>query len=157
MSVEENKAIIRYLVEEVVNRGDLDRIPELFAPDYTPHDPSNPARMGGLDGVRQFVGMLHAGMSDLEYTMEDLIAEGDRVAYRWSLKGRHTGPFMGIPATGSALSMTGIDIIRLVDGKIVESWVSADALGLLRQLGAVAPPQGTPPLLSRQEGSRDSA
>ncbi len=152
MSVEENKAIVRSLVEDVVNRGDLDRIPELFAPDYKPHDPSNPVRMGGLDGVKQFVCMLHAGISDLEYTMEDLIAEGDKVAYRWSLKGRHTGPFMGIPATGRTLSMVGVDIIRLVHGKIAESWVSADALSMLRQLGGIAPSQGTPPALPRSNG-----
>lgn len=142
--IEANKQIIKTLAEEVIQRGALERIAEFFSPDYVPHDPSNPARRGGVDGAREFIGMLHAGLSDIRYTVEDLIAESDRVVYRWVLQGIHTGFFMGVPPSGKTLRVTGIDIFRLANGKIVESWVSADALGMLQQLG-VLPPMGPPP------------
>lgn len=138
--IEENKRIVRAFAEDVVHRGNLDRIPEFFSPAYVAHDPSNPGRIGGLEGARRFISMLHAGMSTIEYTVEDMIAEGDKVVYRWMLKGTHTGVFMGVPPTGNRISMSGIDIIRLSEGKIVESWVNADAFGLLQQLGVLPPP-----------------
>ena len=141
----ENKAIVRRFAEEVVAGGALDKIPELFAPGFVAHDPANPERLGGVEGARAFVAMLHGGLSDLRYVIEDLIGEGDRVVYRWSLRGTHTGPFMGVPPTGKSLELAGIDIFRLLDGKIIESWVVADASGLLRQLGAGAPAAAAPP------------
>ncbi len=142
-NVEGNKAIARRLAEELVQGGDLALVDELFAVDYVPHDPSDPGRPGGRDGARQFIAMLHTGMSDVRYTIEDLIAEGDRVMYRWTLRGRHTGPFMGIPPTGNRIAIDGIDLFRIEAGRIAESWVAADALGMLQQLG-VLPPPGPP-------------
>jgi len=141
--LERNKEIIRTLAEDVIHRGAIERVAEFFAPDYRPHDPSNPARRGGLEGAREFIAMLHAGMSDVRYAIEDLIAEGDRVVYRWTLQGTHTGVFMGIPPSGKSIRVTGMDMFRLEGGKIVESWASADALGMLQQLGAL-PPLGPP-------------
>ena len=73
MSIEENKAIVRRLAQEVVQGGNLNLIDELFAPDYVPHDPSNPGRPGGLDGAKLFIGMLRSGLPDLQYRVEDLI------------------------------------------------------------------------------------
>ncbi len=144
--IEKNKELIRALAEDVIHRGDLERIPEFFAPNYMPHDPSNPGRMGGIEGAVRFISMLHAGMSDIRYTIEDLIAEGDKVVYRWLLRGTHTGTFMGIPPTGNTIAITGIDIFRITGGKIVESWVNADAFGMLQQLGALPPPSALAPL-----------
>lgn len=138
--IEQNKRIVRAFAEDIVHRGNLERIPEFFSEEYVAHDPSNPGRVGGLEGARRFISMLHAGMSNIDYAVEDMIAEGDKVVYRWQLKGTHTGVFMGVPPTGNRVAMTGIDIIRLADGKIVESWVNADAFGLLQQLGVLPPP-----------------
>lgn len=138
--IEQNKRIVREFAEDVVRRGNLERIPEFVSPAYVAHDPSNPGRVGGLEGARRFISMLHAGMSNIEYTVEDMIAEDDKVVYRWLLRATHSGVFMGVPPTGNQVTMTGIDIIRLVNGKIVESWVNADAFGLLQQLGVLPPP-----------------
>jgi steroid delta-isomerase-like uncharacterized protein len=142
--LERNKEIIRTLAEDVIARGDLERVADIFAPTYAPHDPSNPSRRGGVEGAREFIAMLHAGMSDVRYSIEDLTAEGDRVVYRWTLQGTHTGVFMGVPPSGRTIRVTGMDMFRLVNGKIVESWASADALGMLQQLG-VLPAPGPPP------------
>jgi steroid delta-isomerase-like uncharacterized protein len=141
--LDRNKEIIRTLAEDVIHRGDLDRVAEFFAPEYAPHDPSNPGRRGGVEGAREFIGMLHAGLGDVRYSIEGLTAEADRVVYRWTLQGTHTGVFMGIPPSGRTIRVTGMDMFRLADGKIVESWASADALGMLQQLG-VLPPLGGP-------------
>lgn len=140
----ENKAIVRRFAEEVVARGSVELIAELVSPSFVAHDPTNPERPGGVDGARAFVAMLHTGLSDVRYVVEDMIGEGDRVVYRWTLRGIHAGPFMGIPPTGRAVEVTGIDIFRIADGKIVESWVIADVLGMLRQLGVGHAP-GAPP------------
>ncbi|APR78791.1 Hypothetical protein A7982_04138 [Minicystis rosea] len=135
-----NKSIVCRLVEDVIQRGQLDLVPDLFSPDYVPHDPSNPARRGGHEGARAFIEMLHAGLSEIGYAVDLLIAEGDLVSYRFTLSGVHTGPFMGVPPTGKRISVGGVDIFRLTAGKIVESWVYADALGMLIQLGVIPPP-----------------
>lgn len=143
-TTEENKRIIRRLVDEVLNGGDLALIDELFDPAYLPYDTSNPGRGGGIAGAREFIAPLHqAGLTDVRYLVEGLMAEGDLVAYRWTLHFVHTGPLMGIPATGRPVSITGADIFHLADGRIVESWVYPDALGMLQQLG-VLPPMGRP-------------
>lgn len=134
--LDRNKAIILTLVD-VIQRGDLERVEQLFAPGYVPHDPSNPTRRGGVEGAREFIAMLHAGLGDVRYTIELLTAEADRVTYRWTLQGTHTGAFMGMPASGRTIEVTGMDMFRLTNGKIVESWASADALGMLQQLGAL--------------------
>jgi steroid delta-isomerase-like uncharacterized protein len=136
-----NKSIIRRLAEEVIQDGNIDLVPEIFASDYVAHDPSNPTRSGGHEGARQFIATLHAGLSDIGYTVERMIAEGDQVWYRFRLSGLHDkGPFMGVPATGRRVVVGGVDMVRLAGGKIAESWVYADALGLLIQLGVIAPP-----------------
>ena len=144
-TTEENKRIVRRLVDEVLNGGNLALIDELFDPAYLPHDTSNPGRGGGIAGAREFIAPLHeAGLTDVRYEIEGLMAEGDLVAYRWTLQFVHTGPLMGIPATGRPVAITGADIFRLADGRIVESWVYPDALGMMQQLG-ILPPMGRPP------------
>ena len=144
MSPARNKAVVRRLVEEVLLGGQLDLVDQIFDPAYVVHDPSNPSRPGGIEGARMFLSMFHTGMSDQRYLVEDMIAEDDLVMYRWTLSGRQTGPFMGLPPSGRSFSITGIDAFRLRDGKIVESWAAADALSMLVQLGVVqlpGPPQ----------------
>ena len=91
----------------------------------------------GPEGVKRLAAMVHAAFPDLNFTIEDLIAEGDKVVYRYTIRGIHQNDFMGIPATGKAVKVTGIHIYRIGDGKLQEEWENWDMLGLLRQLGVI--------------------
>ena len=138
MSVEDNKATARRWYEEVFNAGNMDLIHELFAPNFVDHDPVNP--LPGLEGVRQVVGMYRGAFPDLHITVEDQVAEGDKVVTRYTTRGTHQGPFMGIPPTGKHITVTGIVITRFANGQEVEEWANADYLGLLQQIGAIPTP-----------------
>jgi steroid delta-isomerase-like uncharacterized protein len=139
-TADENKAIATRLREEVWNRGHLAVADELIAPDCVDHaaPPGHPA--GGPAGIKQASAMYRRAFPDLAMTVDDLLAEGDRVATRWTMRGTHRGPFMGQPPTGKAVEVTGIEIVRIAGRQIVEHWVSADQLGLLQQLGLLPPP-----------------
>lgn len=136
----DNKAIVLRLVREVIQGGNLALVEEFFAPAYLPHDPSNPARPGGIEGARQFIAQLHATEGEISYEPEHILGDGDLVAYNWTLRFDHTGPMMGVPPSGRTITVTGMDLFRLDGGKIVESWAYADALGMLIQMGAIPPP-----------------
>ena len=136
MSTEANKTIIRRRVEEIWNQGDLAIADELIADDYL----SN-GRTIGREGYKQFVAGVRAAFPDLRFTLDDLVAEGDRVAVRYTAQGTHSGTFMGIPPTGKRVTFTGIDLFRIAHGRMAEEWLMFDQLGLLRQLGVV-PTQG---------------
>jgi steroid delta-isomerase-like uncharacterized protein len=128
-----DEAIIRRFVEEVVNRGNTDLLNELVAADHVGHD-----HLGdryGPEGVRIGVAEWRVAFPDLRLTIDDLLAHEGRVAWRYTLLGTHAGPFMGIPATGRPVRVSGIRIDRLGGRRLAESWVCLDALGLLRQLG----------------------
>jgi steroid delta-isomerase-like uncharacterized protein len=134
-AADRNKAVVRRLVEEVVNRGNTDHLNELVAADHVGHDPLGDHY--GPEGMRIVVVEYRTAFPDLAVTIEDLFAEGDTVSWRFTLRGTHAGPFMGIPPTGREVAASGIAIDRLVDvGQIVESWCSLNALDLLRQVGA---------------------
>ena len=144
MSSEQHKAIPRRITEEAWNRGNLDILDELIAPDFIRHTPLRPEGIHGIEGFKQHVAGTRAAFPDAEFLIEDEIAEGDRVVNRWTFRGTHRGEFGGIPATGKAVTMTGRGIVRIADGKVAEIWDEADALGLLRQLGVIPTPgQGT--------------
>ena len=136
MSVEENKAIVRRVVD-AFNRGDWAVVDELFAADYVDHDRARGDLPPGPAGVKQAWGMLRAAFPDLHATIEDLVAEGDRVAVRGVIRGTHRGELMGIPATGRQVAMPLIDVNRIAGGRLVERWAEADMLGLLQHLGIV--------------------
>jgi steroid delta-isomerase-like uncharacterized protein len=131
---EGNEAVVRRLVEEVLNRGRTGLLAELVAADHVGHDPFGDHY--GPEGLRIAVAEYRAAFPDLRVTVEDLVTAGDTVVHRFTLRGTHAGPFLGIPPTGRAVTAAGIAIDRLVGGKVAESWVVLDALGLLRQLGA---------------------
>jgi predicted ester cyclase len=134
MSTEQNKAIARRSIEELWNDRNMDVIDELFAEDY--HDP---AVMTGLRAWKEAANALFAGApSDWHITIEDQIAEGDKVVTRWTWRFTHTVAFYGAAPTGKHISFTGISIYRLEGGKIVEGWFNGDGLGLQRQLGKIA-------------------
>lgn len=131
---EQNKAMVRKLFEETVNKGDLTVIEQSFASDFIYHgDP----QFNGADGVKNLVRMFRGGFPDINITIEDQMAEGDMVVTRYTGRGTHTGELMGIPATGKTATVTGISIMRVVDGKCVEEWENMDMLGMMQQLGVI--------------------
>jgi steroid delta-isomerase-like uncharacterized protein len=95
----------------------------------------------GREGIKQFYATLRAAFPDIHFTIEDQIAEGDRVVTRWTARATHTGEYQGIPPTGKQFSLTGIDIDRIANGKVVECWPIADELGVLQQLGVIPAPE----------------
>lgn len=136
MSVEAGKDLIRRVVD-ALNRHDLDAVDRLFAPDYVDHDPARAGLPAGPAGVKLAWGGFLTAFPDLHATIQDVIAEGDRVAVRGFIRGTHLGELMGIPPTGKTVTVTLIDITRIADGKLVERWAQADAMGMLQQLGVV--------------------
>ena len=126
MSVEENKALVRREQGELWNHtGNLDAAAELFAPDR-------------VEDAKQEAANVRRGFPDLESTIEDLIAERDKVVAHWRAQATHQGEYMGIPPTGNRVNFTGISIYRIEGGKIAESWSVSDLLGMMQQLGAIA-------------------
>lgn len=132
---EEPKAIARRVIEEFLNTGNPDVADEIFATGYVDHNPSNPG-MSGVENIKRSVNDWRTAFPDTRNTVEDVVAEGNKVAVRWTTRATHRGEFMGILPTGNRVAVTSIGVFRLSGGKIVESWDEYDALGLLRQLGA---------------------
>jgi steroid delta-isomerase-like uncharacterized protein len=136
----DNKALVRRYVEEVLNKKNLALIDELFASSFIDHDSSMPEAKGPA-GVKRLAAMAHASFPDLHFTIEDMIADGDKIVYRYSLRGTHKHDFMGIAATGKQVNVTGIHIYRVSEGKLQEEWENWDMLGLMRQLGVLPQPE----------------
>jgi steroid delta-isomerase-like uncharacterized protein len=140
---DQNKALARRGIEEVFNQGKLNVVDELVASNATYHDANVPGgKFTGPEGVKQFVQIYRTAFPDLKITIEDQVAEGDKVVTRWSATGTHKGDLMSIPATNKPATVTGTDIERYQNGKVVESWASYDMFGMLQQLGVV--PSMTP-------------
>jgi len=139
---EENKVLTRrsWLI---VTEGNLDTLEdalaEVYAEDIVLHEPDEDVR--GVEGLKQFVTMIRSAIPDLRITLEEDIAEGDKVVSRWRAQGTHQGELMGIAPTSNQVMITGITIHRIEDGKIVEEWENWDALGLMQQIGAVPSPE----------------
>jgi steroid delta-isomerase-like uncharacterized protein len=142
MSTEENKAITRRWFAEL-NKGNLAAADEIYAAHYILHDPNNPPDLPpGPEGVKQFLAPFLTAFPDTQGTIEDLVAEGDKVAVRYTIRGTHQGEFQGIAPTGKQVTMTGTGIIRFAGGQMVEEWQNDDVLGLLQQIGAIPAPAG---------------
>ena len=139
---EETKAIARRALEEVFSgQGDLDVADELFAPNYVGHDPASPEDIRGPEGVKEFASMYRNAFPDVLMSVEDQVAEGDKVATRWIAIGTHQGDMMGIAPTGNRVTVAGTSVERIVDGKIEETWDNYDALGMMEQIGAIPSPE----------------
>ena len=134
----DNERLVRRFVEDVINRGETDLLPALVARDHIGHDPLGDHY--GPEGVRISITELRSAFPDLRVTIEEVIASGDRVARRFTLRGTHHGPYLGLPATGRVVVTTGIAIDRVVGGCLAESWLIIDALALFRKVGAVPMP-----------------
>ncbi|HXF61522.1 MAG TPA: ester cyclase [Caldilineaceae bacterium] len=139
MSTQENKQLARRAFEEVWNQGKLEAIDEIYAPNQVSYGLGMEVPPGA-QGLKQFVSIYRAAYPDTHFTVEDVIAEGDKVAVRWTATGTHRGELMGIAPTGKRVTVTGIAISRIENGKIAESWNNFDALGQLQQLGVIPAP-----------------
>lgn len=138
MSTEENKAIMRRWLEEATNAQQLEAVDEVFATAFVDHG-ALPDQPPGPAGIKWFLSMIWSAFPDWRYSIEDMIAEGDKVVARVTVHGTHQGNFLGIPATGTPVTMTEIQIVRVAFGQIVDMWANVDLLGMLQQLGAVPP------------------
>jgi len=138
MDTEATKDLVTRYYEEVLNAGDLDVLGQIAVEDYEEHDPL-PGQGTGREGLRTRVEMLRSALGQ-QFTLEDVIVEGNRVAVRWSGSGKNAGDFMGIPATGKSFTIAGIDVHRIQDGRMAEHWHVVDQLGLLLQLGIISLP-----------------
>jgi len=133
MGVDENKALYRRFVDEVFNHGRLDLVEEFLDASYVNHDapPNSPP---GPEGVRQIVMTFRTAFPNLEITIEKQVAEGDLVCNLATTRGVQKGPLFGMPPTGRMVVMTGMTMVRIANGKIMESWVKNDMAGLMRQI-----------------------
>ena len=137
MSAEQNKAVVRRFIEEVFNQGNTEVAEEVLAPGYAHHDPATADLGSGVEGLEKMVGFYREAFPDFEIRVDDQIATDDRVVERWTGRGTHRGTLMGIPATGTNITASGISIHRLEGGRIAETWTVFDTAGMLRQLGAM--------------------
>src|SRR5215210_1779957 len=138
---EENKAQARRLFEEGFGQGNTDVVDEVLDPNFVCFDPnSESGEVRGADTIKGEIEYFRNALPDLTYTVEEQIAEGDKVVTRYTVSGTHQGEFFGIAPTGEQVRMTGIAIDRFEDGKMREEWPEYDLLGVMRQLGAVSEP-----------------
>ena len=137
---EENKATSRRFYEELFNQGNLDAAEEIVTPDFVIHDPNIPEEPRGPEGLKQFVSMYRNVFPDLNFTIEDQIAEGEKVGTRWVAYGTHQGELMGIAPTGKRVTVRAFTLQRFSGSKIAEDWAHYDALGMMRQIGAIPEP-----------------
>jgi steroid delta-isomerase-like uncharacterized protein len=140
MSTEQNKALVRQLVEEGINQGNISVIDELLIPDFVEHEELPPGIPPGREGPKVLFTMLRSAFPDLKATIEHLIAEGDEVVLHMTWTGTHKGEFMGIPPTGKSISINVIDILGIAEGKFVEHWGVMDSMAMMQQLGVVPAP-----------------
>jgi predicted ester cyclase len=140
MPANDGAAMVRRYFEDVLGGGRLDLLNELVAPVYVDHT-AQPGRSPGIAGIREVTHMFRTAFPDLTVTVEDCLADADRVATRFTLRGTHTGPFADMAPTGRRVTIGGMAITRLAGGLIAEQWDQADMLGLLRQLGVFPRPR----------------
>jgi steroid delta-isomerase-like uncharacterized protein len=132
-----NKQASRRILEEIFGAGKFDVADELLRPDAIGHDPALPEVVMGPAGLKEAARGYREAFPDLKATVDQVLAEGDLVATRWTCRGTHQGELFGIAPTGKQATVTGITIDKYVDGKLAESWTNWDTLGLLQQLGVM--------------------
>ena len=142
MSLEKNKAVARRVMDEVWSQGNLDVVDELFDADNVYYDSGNPAGWHGREGIIQAVTTYRSAFPDLNFVVEDMVAEGDRVAFRWTGTGTHKGELMGVPPTGKVVTTPGISLVRLKAGRFAVEWSGWNVLGMMQALGVAPMPGG---------------
>ena len=137
-----NKTVSRRFLEEVWNKRNMAVLNEIIANDHVNSGPGTlPGLPTGPEGSKQFVQVYLNAFPDVHFTIDDQIAEGDKVVTRWTASGTHKGELAGIPATGKSSTVTGINVERIMNGKIVESWGIFDQFGMMQQLGVIPMPE----------------
>lgn len=131
MSESDNKALVRAYLQDVYVNHDLGALDRYLAPDYIQHSQH---ATPGREGVKAFFTGLWQAFTEQRFEVDDVIAEGDKAVWRWTMHARHTGPFYGVPATGKLITATGISIVRIAGGRFVEHWGEQDTAGLMQQL-----------------------
>jgi predicted ester cyclase len=137
MSTDDNKALARRLIEEAWNQGNLTTVDELMAPSHVGHHSLVPTQPPSREFYKQYIVRTRTAFPDFHATIEEQIAEGDLVVTRWLVQGTHQGMFRGHSPTGKQMTLTGIVIDRIVDGKVVEGWMEMDTLHQMQQLGVI--------------------
>ncbi len=140
MSTEENKAVVRRFFEELLSTDNVALADELLSPGFRFYFAGNPDPMD-LERYKEFLVARRAAFPDRRFVVEDMIAEGDKVSARFTMRGTHEGKLLGIAPGGKEVRVTGIDMIRLAEGKMVEDRVEVDQLGMMQQVGVIASPQ----------------
>jgi steroid delta-isomerase-like uncharacterized protein len=151
MSAQENKALVSRVFEQIWNQKNMAAVDELFDPNHIGYDQTGPFH--GREGVKQFFSTWLAVFPDAHFLIEDQIAEGDKVVTHWRARATHQGPFQGMAPTGKPVSVSGITILRIVDGKIAESWGHSDILGVMQRLSESSSQPVTEPLGRRETES----
>jgi steroid delta-isomerase-like uncharacterized protein len=131
-----NKAVIRRFMEEVLNEKRLEVADEIVAEDFVELDPF-PGQQQGREGLKEVLAMISAGFPDIHWTVEEMVGEGEKVVTRFTWTGTHRGTFLGVPATGKSVVVKGVVIDRVVGGKMTDSRILMDTMGLMQQLGVV--------------------
>ena len=142
MLSETNKTLSRRFFEEVFGKGKLNVLDELIAKDHVNSGPASlPELPTGSEGTKQLVTVYRNAFPDLHFTIDEQIAEGDKVVTRWTVQGTHKGELAGIPATGKSSTVTGVTVDRIANGKIAETWGIFDQFGMMQQLGVIPTPE----------------
>jgi len=135
----ENKTLVRRCFKEIWSKGNLAVADQIVATNYVNHAPASPVPDSGREGFKKNVTAYRTAFPDLTFTIDDALAEGNKVTVRWTARGTHKGVLMGIAPTGKQITNTGISVIRITAGKLAEAWVTWDTLGMMQQLGAIPP------------------
>jgi predicted ester cyclase len=136
---EDNTALVRRFVDEVQSGGNTDLIDEICSPEFVNHS-APPGLPADREGIKILTTMFKGAFPDSYFTVEDMIAEGDKVVTRKTFHGTHEGEFMSIPPSGRIVNVSLIDVVRISDGKVVEHWSVGDDLGMMQQLGVIPKP-----------------
>ena len=140
MGTTESKQVIRMFIEEVLNQGRLERANDLVADDFVELDPL-PGQQQGREGLKEIIGQIRTGFPDINWVVDEMVAEAEKVCSRFTWSGTHHGVFLGIPATGKRITVKGVVIDRLEAGKMADSRILMDTLSMMQQLGAIPAPQ----------------
>jgi predicted ester cyclase len=140
MTAGPHEALFRRWIDEAWNRGDLAVLDEIVAPGFVRHAPGEPREWRGPEGMKQFITVFRTGFPDLHITVDDVVAAGEKVAYRGTATGTHRGELMGIAPTGKPVTIPYLVLARVAGGRFQEDWLNYDALGMLQQLGALPAP-----------------
>lgn len=136
MSLADNKQVARRLIEEDLNSGDPNTVDAVVAPDFFDHT-NPPGMQRGVEGHAAILRLFRGAFPDVQWTIDEMLAEEDKVVMRLTWRGTHTGDFFGIPATGKRVEVHGTHIVRIANGRVAEHWGNDDDLGLMRQLGVI--------------------